>query len=184
MSISLHAGQSEIFEDLFVHNTCRYAVACCSRGWGKSFFAATAAITAVFELMELRESVPHKFVYIVAPTYDQVTDIYYPIIAYELGAEQYALASSRDTGRFKFPNKVELRLISYEAVERLRGKGAYFIVWDEVSSCKKGIKTASAWQGVIQPCLTTRWSPKRAEMFGARSPGRALIIGTPKGLTT
>jgi len=58
---------------------------------------------------------------------------------------------------------------------------AYLIIWDEVSSCVRGIKPAIAWQSVIQPCLTTRWSPKRAAHFGAPSPGRALIIGTPKG---
>lgn len=50
-----------------------------------------------------------------------------------------------------------------------------------MSSCKKGISPKEAWQGVIQPCIITRWSPKRAEAYGARSAGRALIISTPKG---
>jgi hypothetical protein len=181
MSVNLHEGQTEVFKDLFIDKLHRYLVVNCSRGWGKSFMAALAAITAVFELLELHHKVPHKFVYVIAPTYDQVVDIYYPLINYELGMERYALKSSKDQGRFLFGKGVELRLISYESVERMRGKGAYFIVWDEVSSCKKGIKPKAAWQGVIQPCLTTRWSPKRAAMFGARSPGRALIIGTPKG---
>ena len=58
---------------------------------------------------------------------------------------------------------------------------AYFVVWDEVSSCKKGISPKEAWQGVIQPTIITRWSNKRALTYGARSPGRALIISTPKG---
>ena len=181
MAINLHAGQSDVFRDIFVDRLCRFAVVCCARGWGKSFMAATSAATAIFELLELDEDVPNKNVYIVAPTYDQVTDIYFPLLKYDLGLGQYAIKDSRDLGRFWFPNNVELRLISYEAVDRMRGKGAYFVIWDEVSSCKKGISPKEAWQGVIQPCIITRWSPQRAEAYGARSPGRALIISTPKG---
>ncbi len=143
--------------------------------------AATAGTTAVFELLELPTWVPNKIVYIIAPTYDQVTDIYYPLINYDLGMESYALRSSRDLGRFVFEKNVELRLLSYEAVERMRGKGAYFVVWDEVSSCKKGIAPKEAWEGVIQPTIITRWSNKRAQNYGAKAPGRALIISTPKG---
>jgi hypothetical protein len=181
MSINLHEGQSEVYEDLFVNRDCRFAAVCCSRGWGKSYLAATAAVTAVFELMELEAYIPNKTVYIIAPTYDQVTDIYYPLINYDLGIEDHAIKSSRDLGRFIFPRNVELRLLSYEAVERMRGKGAYFVVWDEVSSCKKGITPKEAWEGVIQPTIITRWSNKRAAAYGAKSPGRALIISTPKG---
>lgn len=181
MAINLHAGQSEVYEDLFVKQACRFAVVNCSRGWGKSYLAATAGVTAVFELLELAPNVPNKMVYVIAPTYDQVTDIYYPLINYDLGMEDYAVRSSRDLGRFIFPNNVELRLLSYEAVERMRGKGAYFVVWDEVSSCRKGIDPKEAWQSVIQPCIITRWSNKRALSYGARAPGRALIISTPKG---
>jgi hypothetical protein len=138
-------------------------------------------MTAIYELMAMDASVPNKNVYIVAPTYDQVRDIYWPILAYELGAEALAIRSRRDLGRFEFPNNVELRLVSFEAVERLRGKGAYFVVGDEMSSWKHGIGPKSAWEGVIQPAIVTRWSPARAAYFGAKSPGRALIISTPKG---
>ena len=123
MSINLHEGQSTVYEDIFVTQQSRFAVVCCSRGWGKSYMAAVAGVTAVFELLELAERVPNKTVYIIAPTYDQVTDIYYPLINYDLGMEDYAIKSSRDLGRFVFPNNVELRLLSYEAVERMRGKG-------------------------------------------------------------
>ena len=54
-------------------------------------------------------------------------------------------------------------------------------MWDEVSSCRKGIDPKEAWQSVILPCIKTRWSNKRAISYGARAPGRALIISTPKG---
>ena len=180
-NIILHPSQSEVFKDLFVDQSVRYATVVASRGWGKSYFASVAAANAVFELLALPAHVPHKNVFIVAPTYTQVTDIYYPLLAYELGLKNYAIRDSRDLGRFWFNNDVELRLVSYEAVERLRGLGAYFVVADEVCSWTKGLGLKEAWQGVIQPCLVTRWSPKRAKHFGAKSPGRALIISTPKG---
>lgn len=181
MAINLHPAQSIVYRDLFVDKVARFMPVCCSRGWGKSYFAAVSAATAVFELLELADNVPNKNVGIIAPTYDQVTDIYYPLLAYEIGLEKYAITSSRDLGRFKFPGNVELRLLSYEAVERLRGKGYYFIVWDEVSSCTKGIHPKEAWQGIIQPTLSTRWSPERAKAFGAKSPGRVVFPSTPKG---
>lgn len=181
MAISLHAGQSEVFSDLFVDLTCRNAVVVASRGWGKSWFAGTCAVTAVFELLALHKNVPNKNVYIIAPTYDQVTDIYYPMLAYQMGLEDYCIKSSRDTGIFWFEKDVVLRLVSYEAVERLRGKGAYFVVNDEVSSWKKGIGLKEAWEGIIEPCISTRWSPKRARAYLAKSPGRSLTISTPMG---
>lgn len=181
MSIVLHPGQSEVYSSLFVEKTCRYAVAVCSRGWGKSYFAAVAAMTAVFELLELASVVPNKNVYIIAPTYAQVTDIYFPLLAYELGLDAYALRSSKDLGRFWFPRNVELRLVSYEAVERLRGQGAYFVVMDEVRDWTKGNGFKDAWESIIAPCINTRWSRKRAKQVFAKNPGRALCISTPKG---
>jgi len=181
MSINLHPGQAEVYEALFINDIARFVACCCARGWGKSYAGAAMAITAVFELMELPFNIPNKVVYIIAPTYDQVTDIYYPLIQYDLGMENYVIKSSRDTGRFVFPNNVELRLISYESIERMRGKGAYFVLWDEISSCTKGLTAKEAWEGIIQPCIITRWSRKRAAVYGSKHPGRACIITTPKG---
>jgi hypothetical protein len=179
--IRLHAGQSTVFDDFFVNKVARFGSVCCARGWGKSYFMATAASTAVFELMHLPANVPNKRVAIIAPTYDQVTEIYYPLLAHEFGLEQYALSSSQDQGRFRFPNNVDLRLLSYEAVERMRGKGYYFVGWDEVSSCKRGIDPKEAWQSIIQPCIVTRWSPERAAYYNAPSAGRGIAISTPEG---
>jgi hypothetical protein len=181
MHTILHPGQSEIYSDLFIEMNCRYAVAVCSRGWGKSYFAAACATTAIFELLQLATYVPNKIVYIIAPTYAQVTDIYYPLLAYEMGLENYCIRSSKDAGRFWFPKGVELRLVSYEAVERLRGTGAYFVVMDEVRDWTKGSGFKEAWESIIQPCINTRWSRKRAKQLFAKSPGRALCISTPKG---
>jgi hypothetical protein len=182
-NISLHPTQSDVYRDFFVEKLKRFIVVVSSRGWGKSFFAATAAATAVHELLLLNPRVPHKVVYVIAPTYSQVTDIYFPLLAYDLGLASICINSSRAMGRFWFHNDVELRLVSYEAVERLRGMGAYFVVLDEVESWTKGVGLKEAWEGIIQPCIATRWSPKRAEAYRSPNAGRALIIGTPKGYT-
>jgi len=58
---------------------------------------------------------------------------------------------------------------------------AYFVVCDEVSSWLKRPGFKSAWEGIIQPLIVTRWSAERAAAVGARSAGGALVISTPKG---
>lgn len=181
MNVTLHPSQSDVFRDVFIDQVVRHAVVVASRGWGKSYFAGACASNGVFELLELHANVPNKNVYIIAPTYSQVTDIYYPLLENQIGVGQYANKSSRDTGVFNFPNDVNLKLVSFEAVERLRGTGAYLVVNDEPSSWTKGVGLKEAWQGIIQPCIATRWSRKRAKAYLAKSPGRSITIGTPKG---
>lgn len=180
--ITMHEGQSKIIHDMFVSQECRYAAVCASRGFGKSYLAATAAILAVQELMELPAHIPNKNVAIIAPTYQQTVDIYYPLIAYQLGMEEYCEKSSQHSGTFWFPNNVTLKLWSYEASQRLRGSGQYFVVCDEVTTWRgAGSTLKESWESVIQPCITTRWSKERADEYGAKSAGRALIISTPMG---
>lgn len=181
-SVTLHEGQSEILNDLFIERNSRWAVACASRGFGKSFLAGTTALVAAQELMQMPADIPNKNVAIIAPTYQQVTDIYYPLLAYQLGLEKFAEKSSRSAGQFWLPNNTILKLWSYEASERMRGTGQYFVVADEVCSWKgAGLTLKESWESIIQPCVTTRWSPNNARKLGAPSPGRALIISTPMG---
>lgn len=180
--IVLHEGQSEVLNDLFVEQSCRWSVTCASRGFGKSYVGAVAGMLAAQELMNMPAGIPNKNVAIIAPTYAQTVDIYYPLLAYQLGLEKYALKSSRSSGTFWLPNNTILKLWSYEASERMRGSGQYFIVCDEVCSWSgAGSTFKESWESVIQPTITTRWSPQNATALGAPSPGRALIISTPKG---
>ena len=96
--------------------------------------------------------------------------------------EDFAEKHSRAAGKFWLPNNTTLRLWSYEASERMRGTGQYFIVADEVCSWKgAGTNLKESWESVIQPCLTTRWSPKMQKKWKAPAPGRSIIISTPKG---
>jgi len=179
--IQLHEKQSEVIRDLFIDQSCRYSVVNASRGFGKSYLAATAAIIAVQELINLPADVPNKNVALIAPTYSQAVDIYYPLIAWQLGMEDFADKASKAAGQFWFPNNVQLKLWSYEASQRMRGTGQYFVVADEVTSWKgAGMNLKESWESIIQPCVATRWSPQNAKKFGA-NPGRALIISTPSG---
>ncbi len=196
--IDLHTNQSGVVRDLFFDKTCRNAVSVCARGFGKSYVAAVSARIAVDELMKLPPQIPNKNVYLIAPTFSQTTDIFYPILAYELGLEKLAKSSSSYLGNFTFPGNVQLRLTSAESVDRMRGKGAYYVVNDEMSSWFNGKsnKAKSAWHDVIEPCITTRWSPERAAFYQAQceagaygekyrntkvNPGRSMTISTPKG---
>ena len=180
--ITLHEGQSEVMSDLFLDKVCRWSVTCASRGFGKSYLAATTAMVAAQELMQLPPEVPNKNVAIIAPSYQHVTDIYFPLLAYQLGLENFAIKSSRSAGMFWLPNNTTLKLWSYEASERMRGSGQYFVVADEVCSWKgAGLTLKESWESIIQPCITTRWSPANAARWGAPSPGRAMIISTPMG---
>jgi hypothetical protein len=173
--ISLHTNQTKIFKACM---NDRYIVACTSRGFGKSFLGTAVAVTKAFDLLALDESVPNKNVYIICPTYDQTLDIYFPILMNDFAIRQYTKDILKDRGRIIFPKNVEIRLISYEAIERMRGKGAYFVLWDEVSSCNRNTKMA--WEGIIQPTITTRWSEKHAAIYNSK-PGGALFLSTPKG---
>lgn len=180
--INLHPGQSKVLYEMFVKKESRYGVVCAGRGWGKSYCAGVAAMMAVEELCKMPSDIPNKNVAIIAPTYAQAVDIYFPLIAYMLGAQHTAIKMSRSAGKFWFPNNVELKIWSYEASERMRGTGQYFVVTDEVTSWKgAGMNLKESWESIIQPCITTRWSAKNAKRLGAPSPGRGLIISTPKG---
>ena len=196
--IILHKNQSQIVRDLFVDKTCRNAVGVCARGFGKTYLATVTARLAVNELMRLPPQIPNKNVYMIAPTFSQAVDIFYPILAYDLQLERLATRSSSYLGTFTFPGNVELRLTSAESIDRMRGKGVYYAVNDEMSSWFNGkhVKARNAWQDVIEPCITTRWSPERAAYYQAKmnngdygekyigmevNPGRSLTISTPKG---
>jgi len=189
MNIELHPGQSKVFKDLFIDNDwvdnhyhgVRFPVVCASRGWGKSYFCAVCTVKALWELFELDGSVPNKNVYLVAPTLDQVKEIYYPIFEYQFGIFDLCRRKDRNSGVFEFAGGTQLKFMSFENIERLRGKGSYFVVNDEISSWStKDAKVAEAWRQIILPTINTRWSEERALEYNSK-PGRAITVSTPKG---
>jgi len=179
--IRLHPNQSRIYDNLLISRLSRFHALNAGRGFGKSLLSATVAVGAAMELQRLPAYVPDKFVYLVAPTFDQLVEYYYPMLMYNFDLSAYGVYGSERGGRLFFPNNTEIRMLSYESIERMRGKGAYFVLWDEVSSCKKGMTPKQAWDSIIRPAIITRWSKMRADQFGAPSPGRALFTSTPEG---
>lgn len=190
--INLHRTQSPVFREMFCQedNRTRYGVVAASRGFGKSILGGAAVTQAVGELTALPSYIPNKRIVVAAPTYSQVTDIFYPMLAYQFGLESWANKSSRYDGSFEFPNAVELKLVSGEAIERERGKGIYFLLVDELTSFNmKESEKLDMWESVLQPCIATRWSPKRAAEYSLQTgldvnPGKALFISTTKGFDT
>jgi hypothetical protein len=108
---------------------------------------------------------------LICPTYQQACDIYFPLLAHTLGLDEYSEKNSLASGTFWFPGNVKLKLWSYEASERMRGSGQYFVVADEVEDWTGNPGLKESWESVIQPTMTTRWPGNH----------KALIIGTPKG---
>lgn len=179
--IQLHPNQSRIYDSLLISRIARFWALNAGRGFGKSLLAGSIAVGAAMELQRLPASVPDKFVYLIAPTFDQVTEYYYPLLMHQFGLIEHGVYGSERGGRLFFPNNTEIRMLSYESIERMRGKGAYFVVWDEISSCYKGMTPKQAWDSIIRPAIITRWSAMKARQFGAPSPGRALFLSTPEG---
>lgn len=187
--IKLHRAQSEVIQHLFNHIEpgtdawrMRFAVVVGSRGLGKSFLSGSAVTLAVGELEQLDRSVPNKNIALLCGSHTQVTDIYWPMLAYQFGLESRCWTHSRSIGKFVFANGTEIRCWSADAYDRLRGSGQYLIVADELPTWKvPGGSVQDAWESVIEPCIVTRWSPKQAAAVGATSPGRALLPSTPMG---
>jgi hypothetical protein len=188
-TITLHRAQSEVISHLFKRLKpgtpewqMRFAVVVGSRGLGKSFVSGSAATLAVDELEQLDTSVPNKNIALLCGTHTQVTDIYWPMLAYQFGLESRCWKHSRAHGKFTFANGTEIRCWSADAYERMRGSGQYLVIADELPSWSvPGGSVKDAWESVLEPCLVTRWSPKQAAAVKALSPGRALLPSTPMG---
>lgn len=170
--VTLHPGQSEMFRGLWLDKDFRYAVCCATRGWGKSVFAGACAAGAIEELVKMPKGTPNRNVALIASTFQQAQDVFYPMLAYNFGLLDYATRTSKRDGLFYFGEEVCLKIWSAEAVDRMRGTGQYFVVTDELSAWKiPGNTPKQLWEGVIKPCMDTRWPED----------SRALIISTPRG---
>ena len=192
----LHPGQSIVFNDLFIKKHIRYATVAASRGFGKTVLAAACGARAVDELNMLPSWIPNKKVGVVCPTYDQAVDIYYPLLAHQFGMEARAEKYSRDAGYFRFHNQTEIRMISGDAIERMRGKGYYMVIVDELPTFNmKEKQKQDAIEAIVMPAINTRWSPKMVAILKTAvyratgedieiNPGRLLSIASPKSEDT
>jgi hypothetical protein len=166
--------------------TLRYGVVVGSRGLGKSYVAATSAVMAIAELETLPSSVPNKNISLICGSNQQVADVYLPLFNFVYGLDHPRRCVKHTTAlgqvRWTFKNGTTLSLRSAEVAERMRGTGQYMVILDEMPTWElKGSNHETVWESIINPTITTRWSPEQATAVGAPSPGRALFIASPLG---
>ena len=164
--IQLHHAQSEPLRYL-LSNPVAYAAVTATRGFGKSYLAVTAAVAGLKYLFE-KPNLENRRIYIIGPTWDQTLKIYYPLLSQKFKLAKWG---SSHTGTFSFKDGTTLQLASYEAIERIRGLGVFLAVMDEVTTWAGRPGLREAWEGIIQPAMTTRHPDEH----------RALMITTPKG---
>ena len=161
MDVSLHPGQTEVFQDL-----ARYKVVAAGRRFGKSFLAAVTLFVEGGRTEKTRSDgvvvdLLLEKVYYVAPTFTQGKEIIWPVLK-ELG---------RDLIEQSYENEASLRLVNGRTInikgadrpDSLRGTGLSYVVMDEYAFMKEEV-----WEMIIRPQL-------------ARVEGGALFIGTPDG---
>ena len=188
-SVKLHPAQSKVVKHLFdpldpnsEDWRMRFTVTAGSRGFGKSFVAGAVTALGTSELTRLDASIPDKNISIFCGSHTQVVDVYFPLLAYTYGLESRSEKNSRSEGRFLFGNGTEIRCLSTESIERVRGSGNYIIIADELPTWRvPGSSIKDAWESVLEPTIITRWSADQAKRRGAPSPGRAFLPSTPMG---
>lgn len=148
---SPHAKQAEF------HNAkTRYRVACFGRQAGKS----TACLN---ELVKRAWDNPGTTYWYVSPTYDQAKVQYRRLVGMLWPASQVLLKKNQTELRVKFINQSQIRFVSGETGQRLRGETLNGAVIDEVRDQDRDL-----WPQVIRPMLTT-------------TRGWAAFVSTPSG---
>ena len=152
--IVLHPGQSKVFGDIFGDEESENVFSLCtSRGWGKSRLLATVAINGIKEMLDMPLATRNKNAILVGPTQTQTTSIFLPIFE-EYGLMGKCVKYNISTSSFFFQKNVMFRLLSYEAIARLRGLGIYLFLGDEVASWHNA---GYALQSIVHPAQATRW---------------------------
>ena len=184
VNINLHRAQSEVYRHLFDEDgsdDLRHLLVVASRGFGKSYLAAAVSVSAAFELEKLSPYVLNKNIAIIAASHDQTQTIYQPLLSNEFRLDEVAVKTKKPL-KYRFPNGTEITCHSADASDKMRGSGQYLVIADEMATWKTPSSSIKdAWESVIEPCVTTRWSPENSQRVGAPSSGRTLIITTVKG---
>jgi hypothetical protein len=174
MELKLHRAQSLTVQHLFGKGSqeeARAVVLSMSRGAGKSLLASIVAVKAIELLLAMPKEVLNKRVAIVCPTWQQAVDIYVPYLNGLFELDERCQKYSINAAKWWFSERedVILELASAEAIQRLRGKGFFCVITDEMTSWE--VDAREAFEGVLMPAMTTR-HPDR---------WKHLNISTPMG---
>ncbi len=136
--------------------TTRYRVACFGRQAGKS----TACLN---ELLFRAWSRPGTTYWYVSPTYEQAKVQYRRLVGMLWPVSEIMLKKNQSELRIKLINQSQIRFVSGETGQRLRGETLHGAVIDEVRDQHREL-----WPQVIRPMLTT-------------TQGWAAFVSTPSG---
>lgn len=151
LNVKLHPAQLEIFKEPH-----RFKVVAAGRRFGKSRLAAWLLL-----INALQNNDPTKYIFYVAPTFQQAKDILWGLLK-EIGHEVIA-AAHENTGVLTLVNGSKIALKGSDRPDTLRGVGLAYCVIDEYADMR-----ASVFEQILRPAL-------------ADVKGHCLFIGTPKG---
>lgn len=143
-------------QKLVAESPMRFRVVCAGRRWGKTHFA----------LREIAKHAaqPDQLCYYVAPSYKMAKNIMWKKIKRKLGNLNWVRKVNETELSLELVNGSIIMLKGADNFDSLRGVGLNFLCMDEVADIDP-----AAWYEVLRPTLSD-------------TGGRALLIGTPKGL--
>ena len=136
----------------------RFAVLVCHRRWGKTVFAVMELILAA----AFTEKSDFRGAYI-APFRKQAKDVTWDYFK-RFAGKMPGVSFNETELTVSFPNGARITLYGADNAEALRGLYFDYVVLDEVADMKPHV-----WGEIVRPTLADR-------------KGRALFIGTPKGM--
>jgi len=143
-------------QKLVAESPMRFRVVCAGRRWGKTHFA----------LREIAKHAaqPDQLCYYVAPSYKMAKNIMWKKIKRKLVNLNWVRKINETELTLELVNGSTIMLKGADNFDSLRGVGLNFLCMDEVADIDP-----AAWFEVLRPTLSD-------------TGGRALLIGTPKGL--
>lgn len=143
-------------QKLVAESPMRFRVVCAGRRWGKTHFA----------LRELAKhaSQPNQLCYYVAPSYKMAKNIMWKKLKRKLQSINWVRKVNETELSLELVNGSIIMLKGADNFDSLRGVGLNFLVMDEIADI-----APEAWFEVLRPTLSD-------------TQGKALLIGTPKGL--
>lgn len=156
INLSLHPKQLDVFTD-----PRRFKIVVAGRRFGKSWLAASVAVTEALRTELNGYDLRDKGVFLVAPTHDMAKRIYWAHLMRLTAGIQTRI--DRNTGRVELTNERWIEVRGADKPDTMRGVGLSYVVPDEYASMKPDV-----WETILRPAL-------------ADVGGGALFIGTPAG---
>lgn len=154
MRLKLYSPHSAQLE--FHKSNARFRVAAFGRQAGKS----TACLN---ELAKRAWETPGTTYWFVSPTYDQARVQYRRLVGMLYSCPEIFLKKNQSELRVKLINQSQIRFVSGETLQNLRGETLHGVVVDEVRD-----QNPELWSQVLRPMLTT-------------TKGWAAFVSTPRG---